>query len=808
MIGQTISHYRILRRLGRGGMGEVYLAENVRLGLKVALKFLPPELAADPLFLGRQQNEAHAAAALHHEHIAGIHDLEEADGRHFLVLEYIEGQTLEERLARGPLPLEEAVRIGQALADALAHAHEHGILHRDIKPSNVMLTSGKGGDGGVKILDFGLAKRVHPKTSNETAAGGTGPSSATLPSGDTQVETQSCAYAVVGTPAYMSPEQTLGLPLDPRTDLYSLGLVLYQMVTGRQAFTGATPARVREAVLTRTPVPVQQIEASVPADMVRIIDKALEKNASLRYQTASDLHVDLARLRRDIESGVVVRTPEVAPPFAAPRITWGRASAVAALVALAGLFGYLNREALIRWLPWARPDIEIIAIEQDSQPGIAADVQSLGEGIVKNLIDGLCQLPRISVVSFVGVPGLPARKLDFTRVRQELGADALLSVRVAHQDQGYEVRVSLVETRTLRHLWGASYVRRSRDVADVVESVSRDVIEALQLRLDAKDRSRLEAFRLYQKARYYLDTRGAEGLRKAVDFYGQAIQIDPNYAPAYAGLANCYSLLSYYAGVSPAESFPKAKTAAQRALELDETLADAHTALALVLRDYDHSWARAEREFQRAIELNPNYATAHQWYAEYLAALGRHDEAIRVMQRARELAPLEPIIAADLGWVYYLARRPDEAIAQLTGTIEREPDFFPAHWFLGLAYAQKGSLDKAIAAAETAVKLSGGSSRIIADLAALLARSGNRALAERLLEQLRQRAEQGGYLSPYELALVNIGLGRNDRAFELLDQAVRDRRWELVNLRVDPMLDPLRNDRRFASLVQRMGLPV
>jgi tetratricopeptide (TPR) repeat protein len=670
-----------------------------------------------------------------------------------------------------------------------------------------MLTPGKDGPGGVKILDFGLAKRIHPKGTNESDPVATADSGATLSPVDVQLQSQTGTCAVVGTPAFMSPEQALGLELDPRTDLFSLGLVLYQMVTGRQAFTGATVAMIREAILTRNPVPVSQVAAAVPADFVRIIDKALEKDIGLRYQTASDLHADLARLRRDIHSSVAARTPANVSAPVLPRFNWGQRAFVVALAMLASVVVYFNRESIARWLPWTKPDIETIVAAQDSPPGIAADVESLGQGIVQNLTDGLCQLPRISVVTQVGVPALRTQPLDFARIRKELDVDALLTVGVTQHGRGYEVRVSLVETRTLRHLWGATYARRSRDVADVVESVSRDVIEALQLRLNANDRTRLEAYRLYQKGRYYLDKRSAEGLLKAVDLYGQAIQIDPEYAPAYAGLANCYSLLSYYGGVSPAQSFPKAKAAAQRALELDETLADAHTALALVLRDYDHAWAQAAREFERAIELNPNYATAHQWYAEYLAALGRHDEAIRVMQRARELAPLEPIIAADLGWVYYLARRPDDAIAELTETIEREPDFAPAHWFLGLADAQKGMLEKAIASVGTAVKLSGGSTRITADLAALQARSGNRVLAESLLEQLRQRAKRDGYLSPYELALVDVGLGRHDRAFDLLDQAVRDRRWEMVNLKVDPMLDPLRNDQRFLTLVRRMGFP-
>lgn len=516
-------------------------------------------------------------------------------------------------------------------------------------------------------------------------------------------------------------------------------------------------------------------------------------------------------------------TPPISPAGlgvtpTARRFKWGQVAFAATFALLAGFVGYLKRDSISTWLRGPKPDLETIAVMQDTQSGDAADVETLGQSIVHHLTDSLCQLPKVSVVSPEIVARRGAPPLDFARIRLELGADKLLSIRVTPQNPGsevagappnpgYEVRVSLIETRTLRHLWGATYPRLSRDVADVVENVSRDIVDALQLRLNATDRTRIEAYRLIRKGRYYLDMRSAHGLRKAVECYEQAIQNDPGFAPAHAGLANCCSLLVYYGGVLPAEGFPKAKRAAQRAIELDETLADAHTALGLVLRDYDRDWTGAEREFKRAIELNPKYATAHHWYAEYLAALGRHDESIRVMLRARDLAPLEPAIAAVLGWVYYLARQPDDAISQLTQTIERYPDFEIAHWFLSLAYAQKGQLEQAIAAANIGAKLFAGSSRITAVLATLHARAGNSTLAEELLARLRASTARENYVSPYELALMEVGFGRNDRAFELLNQAVADRRWEVVNLKMDPMLDPLRNDPRFAALVRRLGFP-
>jgi Tfp pilus assembly protein PilF len=792
--GTLLGPYRIVAALGAGGMGEVYRARDARLGRDVAIKVITAELSGSPDHVKRFEQEARAAGALSHPNVCAILDVGMHERSSFVVMELLEGESLRDRLNAGPVPVRKALDWTAQAARGLAAAHEKGIVHRDLKPENLFLTK----DGQTKVLDFGLAKLTRPEL--------------LAPSGEKPVpETLTETGAIMGTVGYMAPEHVRGEAADHRADLFALGAILYELLTGERAFAGVGTVETLYLICHVDPVPLSISGREIPPGLEAIVRRCLEKEPAQRFQSASDLAFDLNACLKSLDhaagSRFEAKPPGHAPATARPRPRWRRAIAPAAVVLLAILGALWRLDALqLKW-PRATPAIRTLVVAQEYQPAISADVKSLGEGVVQRLTDGLCQLPRISVLSNEGVPALVEQPLDVARIRNELGADALVTVGVTKTDYGYEVRVALTDTRSLRHLWGGVYKRRSRDVADTVEGVSHDVTEALQLRLSVEDQRHLEAYRIFQKARYYWDTRSADGLAKAIDNYNKVIRIDPSFAPAYAGLANCYSLLCYYGGASPAESFPKAKAMARKALELDETLAEAHTALAVVLRDYDYSWAASEREFKRAIELNPGYATAYQWYAEYLAALGRFDEAVQVMRKALELAPLEPIIAADLAWVFYLARRPDDAIAQLIQTIEREPEFAPAHWFLSLAYAQKGLLVPALVSIDTAVALSGGSTRIMADCAVLHARAGNRYLAESLSQRFHDAAARGSYVSPYESALVNIALGRNGQALDLLEQAVHDRRWELVNLQVDPMLDPLRQDGRFARLVRRLGFP-
>ena len=778
--GTRLGPYEIQASIGAGGMGEVYRARDTRLGRDVAIKVLPTSGAADSERVARFEREARVVASLSHPNVLALHEFGTDAGLTYAVTELLVGQTLRERLQDGPLPVQKVLDYGSQIAKGLAAAHRRGVIHRDLKPENVFVTE----DGVVKVLDFGLAR--HQELTETSSV-------------DTSFRSQ--PGLVLGTAAYMSPEQVRGETADARSDIFALGAVLFELVSGRQAFKRETTAETMRAVLREEPGDTSApVASAVVATLERVVGRCLEKRPEDRIQSAGDLGLYLESL---LHGSLTEPTP---PPSPTLRGRTRLTVLVAVMLALAAVAVYVNRGALASLLSF-RQTVRSIAVLSDAQPGTPPNVDYVSRRLVDSLTDRLSQIPGLDVIAQPQVRRLSSQPLDVMQVGKDAGADAVVTVGVRQSGAGYDVRVGMVDTRHARHLWGQSYTRPSSDVADVVDDISNDVTESLQLRLDAADKSRLEAYDLYQKGRYYWSKRTAEGLRRAVECFTQVTRLDPHHALAYAGLANAQGLLSYYGGVSPADSFPKARIAADKALELDETLADAHTALGLVLRDYDHDWAGAEREFRRALELNPKDATAHQWYAEYLAALGRHDEAIRYARRAEELAPLEPAVAAVHGWVYYVAGRPDEAIAQLLKLVDREPNFALAHWFLALAHAQNGQLAAAVAAGEQAVALDGGSSQMTACLAAINARAGKREAAVKLLSRLDGIRRSGGYVSPYDMALVHVALGDREQAFALLDRAITDRRWELVNLNVDWMLDPIRDDPRFSVLARRMGFP-
>ena len=773
--GTRLGPYEIQAAIGSGGMGEVYKARDTRLGRDVAVKVLPTAGATDVERRARFEREARVVASLSHPNVLALYEFGSVSDVTFVVTELLVGRTLRECLVDGPLPAQKVLDYGSQIAKGLAAAHKRGVIHRDLKPENVFVT----GDGVVKILDFGLAR--HDQMAEPSAV-------------DTAFQSQ--PGLVLGTAAYMSPEQVRGEPADARSDIFALGAVLYELLSGRTAFKRETTAETMRAVLREEPGEAGVPVSAVAATLERVVRRCLEKRPEDRIQSAGDLALYL-------ESLLHGSMADAAP---AAQSTTRLKVLVGVMVVLGAVAIYVNREAIASHL-LVRLPVRSIAVVGDAQAGTPASVEYVSRRLVDSLIDRLSQVPGLEVIAPVQMRRFSSQPLDMLRMKTEVGADAVVTVGVAQSGAGFDVRVGMVDTRRGRHLWGHSYVHPSSDVADLVDGISNDVTESLELRLNGAERRKLEAYSLYQKGRYYWSKRSADGLRRAVQYFTEVTRLDPHHALAYAGLANAQSLLSYYGGVSPADSFPKAKTAAEKALELDETLADAHTALGLVLRDYEHAWPAAELEFTRAIELNPGDFTAHQWYAEYLAAMGRSDEAIRFIRKAEELAPLEPVVAAVHGWVYYLARRPDDAIAQLLKTIEREPDFALAHWFLALAYAQRGQVGPALASCERAMALDGGSPRMTAYVAALNARSGRRDVATALLQRLESTRRAGGYVSPYDMALVHVALGSHDEAFALLDRAVTDRRWELVNLKVDWMLDPVRNDPRFSALVRRMGLP-
>jgi eukaryotic-like serine/threonine-protein kinase len=812
--GQVVSHYRILEKLGGGGMGLVYKGEDSRLHRFVALKFLSSESAHEAASLERFRREAQAASALNHPNICTIYDIGEADGRGFIAMEFLDGQMLKDFIASRPLQLAEILDLGLQITDGLDAAHQLGIVHRDIKPTNIFVTK----RGRAKILDFGLAKLSSESLSETTRIGEdhtVGP-----------IENQLTRPGIVmGTVAYMSPEQIRGEVLDARTDIFSFGIVLYEMATGHTAFPGATCGVVMEAILNRAPGPLRRLVPYDGLELERIVTKALQKDRNLRYQRAADIHADLLAYK------MVVSTPGSLGRRADSQVErdW-RAAGSAISTPSAGVQSSTTIHSQLPAAPTSQDSptqarglrtervsrvINSLAVLPFENATRDPENEYLSDGIAGSLINILATLPKLRVMARSTVFRYKGGGIDPQAVGRELNVRAVLTGRIVHSGESLRIGAELVDVATGSQLWGAQYHRKPGDIFSIQDEISNEISEKLRLKLTRDEKKRLskrpttdaEAYRLYLKGRHHWDRWTEDGFCKAIEYFQLAIERDPNYTLAYCGVSDAYVLLGWNSYLPAKEAFPKAKMAAMRALRLDPDLGEAHTPLAAVLWLHEWDWKQAQAEFQRSLALNPSYPTANHWFAEYVMTMGRQAEAIEKMKASQELDPLSLIISVAIGWANYMARRYDEAIEQLRRTVELEPHYPVTYWILGVVLRKMGQLEQAITEGEKGVKLSGGSPLMSAALAQTLASAGERAKAIQILDDLANLAKQK-YVSPYFFAGIHICLGEHDRAMEFLEQSYNERSHWLIYLHIDPGMDPLRSNPRFQDLLGRIGLPL
>ena len=800
MIGTTVSHYRILEKLGGGGMGVVYKAEDTDLGRFVALKFLPDEVSRDPQALDRFRREARAASALNHPNICTIHAIEEHEGQPFIDMEYLEGQTLKQRLAGKLLKTDEVLDLAIQIADALDAAHAKGIIHRDIKPANIFVIQ----RGQAKVLDFGLAK-LAPKA--RVAAEAMGASA--LPTASVEPEHLTSPGAVMGTVAYMSPEQARGEELDARTDLFSFGAVLYEMATGRQPFTGNTSAMIFAAILTQAPTPPVRLNPELSPKLEEIINKALEKDRALRCQSAAELCADLKRLKRDSGSDKTALTPPantvVKRPLLARRWVLSAALAVV-LIALAGTVVHLYLRRGER--------IDSIAVLPFANVGGDPNTEYLSDGISESLINSLAQLPNLRVVPRNMAFRYKNKDVDAQRVGKDLNVRSILMGRIVQHGDSLNVQTELVDTEKASQLWGAQYNRKLADIQTLQEEIAKEISDKLRLRLTGQEQKLLtkrptenaEAYQLYLKGLYHWNKRTEEAYKRGIQCFNQAIERDPGFALAYVGVAECYNGLVYGSYSAPRDVCPQAKAAALKALELQENLAEAYGSLAFVTEILDWNWHEAEKGYKHTIELKSNYPTVHLWYGAYLDSMGRFDESLLEYKRALELEPLSSVINGQMGFHYYLARQYEPAAKQLIATLELDPSFAYAYAHLGSTYRLKPTLGDAVAEYQRAVALEKDNPRYVAMLGSAYATAGKRSEALQILSDLQELSKRK-YVDPVLRVFLLASMGRKEEAIAALESGYEDHSYLMRRLKVQPNFDPIRSDPRFQDLLSRMNFP-
>lgn len=819
-------------------MGEVYLANDTQLRRQVAIKLLPVEFTDNKTRLSRFEHEAYAASSLNHPNILTIHEIGQQDGQHYIATEYVEGESLRQRLTRGHLDVRELLGIAAQVADALSAAHEAGIVHRDIKPENVMV---RHRDGYVKVLDFGLAKAAKDSVAKQPAI-------------DQEAPTRTRIFKtepgmVVGTASYMSPEQARGLALDARSDIWSLGVMLYEMASGRLPFQGPTTTDVLSVILHKEPPSLLLHSEDMPAELERIVEKALAKDREERYQVIKDMALDLRRLKQRLEMDVELErsiSPDEGarhiadrlslaggPVSATPQTSAASTSSIRATQTAATadhLLGRIQshkRAALlvltILVLATVVAAFSYLYYHKSSSQAISSiavlpfangigdpNMDYLSDGISESLINALAQLPGLKVIARGSVFKYKGREIDPEEVARALGVQAVVIGRVAQRSDQLQISAEMVDARDNTHMWGEQYSRKATDLQAVQEEMAHTIAGKLRLRLTAAEEQQLykratqnsEAYQLYLNGLFFRRKGGIENSKSALDYYTEAVKLDPNFSQAYAGVADAYRYLGAFGVLDPKDALARAKTAVAKALETDETLAEAHVALAIINGD-SWDWAGAEREFRRAIELNPNLADAHHRFAAYLSNTERHTEAFAENARAQELDPLRVTIKADGGARLYWARRYDEAIEKLQEAIRLEPDNGYAHVYLGYTYATKGMYAQAVEEYRKQISIDGETASTQIFLGYALAKSGRTDEAKTILNKLKNTKE---YVSPAELSILYAGLGDKEAALASLERAYQTQDPQMQYLKIDPHRDSLRSDARFQDLLRRVGL--
>ena len=837
--GTRIGRYEVRSLLGAGGMGEVYLAQDAELHRPVALKILPPEVAQDARRMHRFKLEARAAAALNHPNIAHVYEVGESSGAHFIAMELIDGQTLRECIRARGADLPKLLRYLQHAAEGLAKAHAAGIVHRDLKPDNIMVTR----DGFAKVLDFGVAKLVEPPQATAQSAG----DAVTV-----AMEQHSRPGVVLGTAGYMSPEQAQGKTdrIDQRSDIFSFGCILYEAATGEMAFAGLDAIDSLNKIIRETPAPLQAHRPELPPQLQNIVRRCLEKEPDERYQSIKDVAIELKELRRGMETGaggeaatpawgvpLVTRADSLhssslpapaagtspPPPSHTTHPTGSShlvseirqhktaAAAAAAVMLLAVVAGVAGLRAYLRARAGAAA-IESIAVLPFVNQNDDPEMDYRSDGLTESIINSLAQIPDLKVIARSSVFRYKGRQTDPLAAGRELGVRAVLTGRVIQRGDDLTISTELLDVRENKQLWGEQYNEKVSDILAVQRAIATEISGKLRLRLTGADENRVgkhytdspEAYQLYLKGRFHWNKRTRESMEKSVEYLDQAIEHDPNYAQAYAALADTWFSRGWYRFVVPKDAYERARAAAARALEIDPNLAEGHAILAAIKTAYEWDWQGAEREFRHAIQLNPNYATAHQRYSLFLPMTGRFDEAISEAKRARELDPLSLPINENVGDILYLARRYPEAEEQLRKTLELDPEYDVARGTLAKVYEAQGrygeALELRLAGAETPEELAAA-----AEVRGIFAASGIKGVWRHWLNQRLERAKRQ-YVSAADIALWYARLDERDEAFAWLDKAMQERSILFNYLAADARFDNLRADPRLPALLGRVGL--